>query len=198
LTYILFGLGILFILLGFIDIFPRVKQSYLDAEDLYKWQKQKNEVTQAKEDLMELMDELRRVSDQVVENIELKVQEVQNLRISSEFQQTVQPKVNKNNSNEKQAHNENQIANEVYQKLENLDGKVRGSNLKTAKIKADKKKPSNEVKGNKAEAATIDKHTYIYQLAKEGLSVEEIARKVQVGKGEVELIIGIKQRGEQV
>lgn len=217
-TYILFGLGILFILLGFIDVFPKVKQSYLDAEDLYKWQKQKNEVTQAKVDLMELMVELRRVSDQVVESIELKVQEVQNLKIDFEVQQPVHPKVNKVNRNKKQADSENQIAKEVYQKLETLDGKDRVSNLKTSKNKVDKKKTSNLVKGYKGEPnlkenetvfkeilvanieeinPTIDKHTYIYQLAKEGLSVEEIARKVLVGKGEVELIIGIKQRGEK-
>lgn len=185
LTYILFGLGVLFILLGFVDVFPKVKQNYLDLEEIQRWHKQKNEVNQAKEDLEFLLEELKNVSDQAVKSIEAKINEAKIINFPDKAKLSYiseQDAESDSTKNITKANNCTDIIKDKPNKVKNnIDNK------------SEKKSIASDSNNNNI----IDKHTYIYQLSKQGVSVEEIAQKVQMGKGEVELIIGIKRRGEQ-
>lgn len=43
--------------------------------------------------------------------------------------------------------------------------------------------------------ASLDKRQAVYKMAESGLSIDQIAKRVQIGKGEVTLILEMKNRG---
>ncbi len=43
-------------------------------------------------------------------------------------------------------------------------------------------------------SATANRYQQIYQMADEGLSVDEIARRTQMGKGEIQLILSLRKK----
>ena len=155
--YILLGLGIVCLGLGFFAI-EQEKQP-VNIEELKVFTQGLN---QSQRDLEALLGQLDKASEVAVNQLEDKVSEA--LALVEEYDRI------------------NKRIQKVYSlpTIENPDKSVSASQEEITEVTS---------------VAPVDKRQAIYKMAEAGLSIDQIAKGVQIGKGEVTLILEMKNRG---
>lgn len=92
---------------------------------------------------------------------------------------------------------------EMVSKIENIREQIPVIlEAENTQIGSETQEEPSEIKGQIAMEFTVEeyeipeKHQLVYQLANEGLSPSEIAQRIQMGKGEVSLILNLRNRSD--
>ncbi|MDA8233815.1 MAG: hypothetical protein M0Z31_03230 [Clostridia bacterium] len=199
--YFLFFAGVILVALGFLMEHPRFKEKVTNPMVERGWAIEEQRITElkrsvitAREDVASLLVELERASETVVQSMEAKIKELQALNLTSN--------VSSGSSVSKQ---------ESYQGLSNIKPEKVKEELSIIKQSSRAKKPNGSKNINRPrkvqstatdegfsleEKESTGRQATIHSLAREGRSVNEIARLLQMGQGEVELILGLRSRGD--
>lgn len=188
--------GLVFVILAF---WLGRSQATREREELAEYKKIKDELGKAKIEVSSLLEQLKAVSEKVVEEITTTVHEtrrsIKETAVSAiETKGPEQP-------------NENYSGT-----LEPLDNHREpqagpGLNIKSASVRKTilfprKKERSSAKPGivnpREAESDVPVKHQLIYTMANLGYQEAEIAKQLDLGRGEVRLILQLKRKGEEV
>ncbi|KNZ70855.1 hypothetical protein Tfer_0535 [Thermincola ferriacetica] len=165
-----------------------------NEQEIKDLQKIKAEIVQAKEDVGSLMKELIGVSEQVVETISEKIKEAQ---------VTVQnmPVINPDQCTRAEEENKTGKIISLYEtrsKEKERDIKLQLAKKEVVQKPAVTKDSSSEYPQEKLPQAVPAKHQAVYSLAEMGYTVDQIAKQMSIGKGEVALILELKNKGEEI
>ena len=65
----------------------------------------------------------------------------------------------------------------------------------SAEMKTEKQKETSETAADEATSPPLShRYSEIFKMAEEGLAIDEIARRMQMGKGEIQLILSLRQK----
>ncbi len=169
----LISLGILCLGAGFIMEHPVFKAKITNPWVAKQWIQEENRVKQARqqvekarEDVAVLLEELDHASEKVVELMTSWAQKAQ----------------------------EEPYTQQQVQAEEVIVSKQAIPNVVATPIKPRKKASSPNNDKSKEEAK--DKYQTVFNLAERGLSIDDIAQIAKIGKGEVQLLLELKNRGE--
>lgn len=201
-TSIIF-IGIMLIVLSLIWILYDKKEGY-DAE--LRMDEKRAELLKIISDAEVLVDELNKFSDYVITRIEEKNNEMDSKFIEAEeliesmknemvsfnlyqreaLENSCSVDINQNIT--KEDSNQNNVAANIDNTLENVNPEESLEEL------SEVSKDGEPVSDNKEEVSgVISKHDEVIMLAKKGLSETEIARRLNIGRGEIQLILGVNR-----
>lgn len=189
-------LGILLILISLISIF-------LDKRKVFTFFKgfdeKKQELIEIISDAEQMIDELNRFSDYIVNQMDLKNEELnKNLREAEERVQTIKERIGSVGISSEtvpvaQAAVVDSGVAYAVNSAELNSIHVNTSDTKTtAYVKEDQKLPA-AIKKKEKVIPFNNKYSEVLRLADEGMGSLEIAQKLHMGKGEVELIIDLRK-----
>ena len=168
--YGLFGLGVIIVLISLVITY---KQN--DSQDDYYLQS-------------ELLSEIRAVKTDLEEQLD-------NLS-NEDFQQVLDQQLEKNSKDQKMQAVVNDIQNkiiEVEEKIDRLEGKLNYSLSNAVNSAAN----SNQEQEENIEVEEHQAYQKIKELMDQGLSLPEVAQKLDMGTREVRLIWKFNSRGEE-
>ena len=173
-------IGILLVLVSLVWI-AYDKKKYL--EDEKRMDEKKEELLKIISDADLMIDELNRISDYVVSEMDKKSKEVQNaIESMSEKVKSISNEKEKNKSKE----------NNALIKDKTL-GTGRLSKEVGYVFNAEPSIDKSYKKLNDKVIAVNSKHKEVLALAQRGLNETEIAKKLSMGKGEIQLILGVNK-----
>ncbi len=133
----------------------------------------------------EMIAEIRSLKNEIKESLEIELEE-------QDFQQVFK----ENLANEQQTKDSlaeiQSIFNDLSESLENLEERISGIEVKIDKLTDDCKKDNNQA----INIPTKPIYQKIKEYKKEGLQMVQIAKKLDMGTREVELIYKLNSRGE--
>lgn len=133
------------------------------------------ELARAKKDVDLLLNELNTVSEQVVNVISEKIREAEEVRIAAPVPPAVDP-----------------VAAETVERIARSAAKSQAKPKREPKvIDLNLHKQTQETAGARTAGPRFET---VYTLADMGYSISEIARQLQMGKGEVELILSLRHK----
>lgn len=197
--------GVMAIALAFALENPTIRERFVNPEAVKRWQIEearikhlKLEVVQAKDEVAQLLVELERTSEKVVNDVAETIVDIQGqLRQSSQVPPahrspdvvyiptpaTQTPTPAKGSNQSRKAYSTSATATNQAEKT-------------AAGKKSPKAAKKNQEAGQGVQGLDNAKHAKVYQLADQGFSIDEIAQKAKIGKGEVQLMLGLRGRGE--
>lgn len=222
-TNLLLVLGIVFLGLA---LWKGRAQSAGEQKELNEFRQLRDELLEAKKEVGSLLGQLEQVSERVVEEITSKVREYKSLEAldNSRRNETAAILSGKTDSSKSETllpdddyveyededddeDNDSQalLAEEVVRhSVERMRETIRPrSAIKGKTIIFPRAKSAAEVKytaaANRREPVneTPPKHQMVYAMSKLGYSEEEIAKQMKIGKGEVNLMLQLKRKGEE-
>lgn len=176
--YALFALGVIMLAWGFWQVKFGRRAEVFNVEEIKLLQE---ELVKAKEDVGSLLSELNSVSEQVVNEISEKIRAAEEIKIESGT--LAAPSVGIDPVAVETAE---RIAKTVAKSQIKKEPKVIDINLH---------KQAQESAGSKNMGSRFET---VYTLADLGYSISEIAKQLQMGKGEVELILSLRHKEENV
>lgn len=190
--------GVIAIVFGFGLENPIFREKFVNPEAVKRWQLEearikqlKMELVQAKDEVAQLLVELERTSEKVVNDL---AETIVDIRGELRQQTQVLPQL----KSPEIVYIPTPVApTQASVTVDNQfqAGKEVGSPGKGKKpAKVSKSKLTEEI--NVVQGSEGSKRTRIYQLADQGLSIDEIAQRAKIGKGEVQLMLGLRGRGE--
>ncbi|HPD00668.1 MAG TPA: hypothetical protein PLA01_04875 [Acetivibrio sp.] len=181
-------IGILLVLVSLVWI-AYDKKKYL--EDEKRMDEKKEELLKIISDADLMIDELNRISDYVVSEMDKKSKEVQNaIESMSEKVKSISNEKVKSISNEKEKNKSKE--NNALIKDKTL-GTGRLSKEVGYVFNAEPSIDKSYKKLNDKVIAVNSKHKEVLALAQRGLNETEIAKKLSMGKGEIQLILGVNK-----
>ena len=199
--YLLFFAGVTLVALGFLMEHPRFKEKVTDPMVARGWAIEeqrikdlKQNIVNAREDVASLLVELERTSETVVHSMEEKIKELNAIQTpaiqvpDNKFSDEVSPSPLPEKNQAKA------LEQLVEAKKSTRTKKTTGIRSANQQRKGQGAPPKNEITPQVKEPT--GRHTMIHELAQQGNSVNEIARLMQMGQGEIELILGLPSRGE--
>lgn len=187
---------------------PAVRERFVRSPEMQGWEREENRVLQARQDVerarqdvASLLDELDRASERVVDLLggyaEL-AREAQALTETEAIREpAVQPKVKPVIKSPVRSVDK-PLAKQASKPKAGSDAKPAVNPADEAKVvslnaagQQSQLKP--QARGKKKQ--TESKYQAVYDLADQGLTVNEIAHEAKLGKGEVELLLELKNRG---
>ncbi|MHB8172274.1 MAG: DUF6115 domain-containing protein [Thermincolia bacterium] len=199
--YLLFFAGVTLVALGFLMEHPRFKEKVTNPMVARGWAIEeqrindlKQNIVNAREDVASLLVELERASETVVYSMEEKIKELNALQTSATQvpDNTFSDKVSPSPLSEK--NQAKALEHLVEAKKSTRTRKITGIRSANQQGKGQGAPLKNEITSQEKEPAS--RHAMIHKLAQQGHSVNEIARLMQMGQGEIELILGLPSRGE--
>lgn len=200
-------IGVLFIIVSLISIFfeKRKGSIFIDGLD-----KKKQELTDIIIDAEQMLEELNRFSDYIVSQIDSKNEELnRNIKEAEEKVCAISTKIRSTTAVSKATANADiqTVETETAYAVNSTAAKsiaaknvaisysqLRGiETLKTVHKKSNAQKNTAATKKEEKIIPFNNRYTEVLNLAAEGLESVEIARKLNMGKGEVELIIGLRK-----
>jgi hypothetical protein len=181
---ILISIGVLFILIA---LWRGKVQSAARERELNELKQVRKQLTEAKQEVNALLEQLEIVSERVVEDITAKVEEVK----------TVKAELNNQTTRVIQA--TEVIPTDIIEKEEvKTEVQPKNNTIIFPKIKKDSYKnhckiPDIEYPPNEAPS----KQLMIFALAQLGYSPDDIAQHLKMGKGEVKLMLQLKLKGDE-
>ena len=218
-TNLLLVLGIAFLGLA---LWKGRVNSAEEQKELNEYRQLRNELLEAKKEVGSLLGQLEQVSERVVEEITSKVREYKSLEVLDNYRRNETPPILSGktesseteilmlNDDDEEYEDENDdaqvcLAEEVVRhSVERMRETTRSrSAVKGKTIIFPRAKGTADVKndaatGKKESASeTPPKHQMVYAMSKLGYSEEEIAKQMKIGKGEVNLMLQLKRKGEE-
>jgi len=184
--YLLFIAGVALVTLGFLMEHPKFKEKFTNPMIERSWQLEEQRIQQlrqatltAREDVAALLVELERASEAVVASIDEKIRELREESIAKEGVASVT----------REGENRQELSRIIREKAKEAPMAV--------KKKPRVKKLTVEVNEERQEEIELTgRQATVLSLSRQGHSPGEIARLLQMGQGEVELILGLKTRGD--
>lgn len=200
-TNLLIILGVIFIVLA---IRKGKVQSAGTQGELLELKQVRDELAEAKKEVGSLLEQLEAVSEKVVGEISAKVEEVK-LMDNTRYLYGEQADEDDSAAEEPAADElteDEPIEDELVEREPAGAGAV-GFSARGKTIIFPRRK-ENRMEKNPANTERIEttrelppKHQMVYAMAKLGYSVEEIAKQMKIGKGEVSLMLQLKRKGEE-
>jgi hypothetical protein len=141
-------------------------------------------------DAQDMIDELNRFSDYIVKNIDAKNQELlESIRLYDEKINTVNEKHIKENRHYLEE-------SDIFEASE-ID--IENDMIKSLDLKSDgidkniSNKNNDKIKKNKVISIKNNKYKQVIEMSKKGIDSTQIARDLKMGKGEIELILGLNR-----
>lgn len=162
--------------------------------EIQRIEKKKREVGEVIESADQMIDELNRFSDYLIGNIEKKIYETQGLLVQIDDEIRIKKDlVHKKIFSQKQdsaKNNEDIITGSNTKTVIPFSNKNIAVNMKKlqvySKVRIPETKPADQIINSN------NKSRQIVQLAENGLNETEIAKRLNVGRGEIQLILGMK------
>lgn len=196
--YALYTLGVIMLGLGFWQWKAARRSNVVDAEEIKLLQ---GELEKAKKDVGLLLDELKSVSEQVVNELTEKIGEVQEMK-AHPLSVSAVPGDNDGTDSPPAPVNTAVVIDPVVAETAERIAKSAAKSAFRPQAKKEPKvidlnlhKQSQEAVGHRNMSARFET---VYTLSDLGYSISEIAKQLQMGKGEVELILSIRHREENV
>lgn len=162
---------------------PWVEQQWLREETRVKQTRQ--QVEKAREDVAMLLEELDRASDKVVELMTHWAEKAHPQTVQAPSTQVRVPLTQVPETQAKAAQSPEPEA---------ARGTGRPVSIESAKKR--RSEASGTVQG-KGKPVLKDKYKTVLHLAEQGLSIDDIAQSAKIGKGEVQLLLELQNRGDK-
>lgn len=171
-------LGIILIVSAFIWILADRRKT---GEDVKRLEEKKNELVQVIEDSEQMLEELNKFSDYIVTRVNEKNEELNSTL------QTIESKLAQSNIHETDINQKNLEKEETLHEIDSQTEDIQKPQIYTDYSQAHAVKTRTREKV----IPINSKHREVLNLASKGLQDEEIAKTLNIGRGEIRMILGL-------
>jgi len=173
-------------------------QTAVRRQEMEDYKVLRADLIQTKKEVITLLGQMEQVSVKIVEEIEAKVEEARQYEVRSRKDDHDIPNNEISEKFDTDRSEDPNVTGEDAKKAKPVNSKLTGNNTIVFPRRHDTTgiEPASGT-GSPGQELTA-KHQMVYALAQLGFSGEEIARQMNIGKGEVMLMLQLKRKGEEV